>query len=93
MELHTDKLTDRLMDLHLELHTHRQMEGQTITFHLSYVDINMHFSILLVTSYSYLPNRQGGSNKRGGWKFYQDLIKGEGKIFLINREGGYFLEN
>ena len=23
-------------------------------------------------------DKRGGSNKRGGWKFYQNLIKGEG---------------
>ena len=41
-------------------------------------------------NYSYLPNKRGGSNKRGGWKFYQDLIKGEGQN-VPNKQGGWKL--
>ena len=37
--------------------------------------------------YSYLPNKREASNKRGGWKIYQNLIKGDG---LLKGEGGFF---
>ena len=54
----------------------------------------------MYSSYSYLPNKRGGSNKRGGWKFFQNSINGEGENVpnkrgewnfssnLINGEGG-----
>ena len=50
-------------------------------------------SIILVENsffsdtYSYLPNKRGASNKRGAWKIYQNLIKGDG---LLKGEGGFF---
>ena len=37
--------------------------------------------------YSYLPNKRGASNKRGAWKIYQNLIKGDG---LLKGESGFF---
>ena len=43
-----------------------------------------HFGI---HDYSYLPNKRGASNKRGAWKIYQNLIKGDG---LLKGEGGFF---
>ena len=36
----------------------------------------------------YLPNKRGASNKRGAWKIYQNLIKGDS---LLKGEGGFFL--
>ena len=44
--------------------------------------------------YSYLPNKQGDPNKRGGWKIY--AIGEGGKIFYyidFNVEGGKFFQN
>ena len=42
-----------------------------------------------VYMYSYLPNKRGGSDKRGGWNFFSKLIKGEA---LIIGEGGKFVQ-
>ena len=39
-------------------------------------------------TYSYLPNKRGGSNKRGGWKFSNQLISGEGEK-VPNKRGGW----
>ena len=38
--------------------------------------------------YSYLPNKRGGSNKRGGWKFSNQLINREGEK-VPNKRGGW----
>ena len=38
--------------------------------------------------YSYLPNKQGGSNKSGGRTFSKELINGEGKN-VPNKRGGW----
>ena len=39
-------------------------------------------------NYSYLPNKRGGSNKRGGRKFSNQLINGEGEK-VPNKRGGW----
>ena len=39
-------------------------------------------------AYSYLPNKRKGPNKRGGWKFFQNSINGEGKN-VPNKLGGW----
>ena len=39
-----------------------------------------------VGGYSYVPNKRGVSNNRGGWILYQILIKGER---LLKGEGGF----
>ena len=42
----------------------------------------------LLKIYSYLPNKRGGSNKRGGRTFSKELINGEGKN-VPNKRGGW----
>ena len=42
----------------------------------------------LTIEYSYLPNKRGDSNKRGGWTFSEELINGEGKN-APNKQGGW----
>ena len=37
--------------------------------------------------YSRVINTRGGSNKRGGWKIFQELINREDKV-VFNKQGG-----
>ena len=48
---------------------------------------------LRIDKYSYLPNKWGGPDKRGGWQIY--AIREGGKKFLFHKnsfEGGQFLK-
>jgi len=60
----------------------------TITFGQISVEITKFFwAKNHLHRYSYLPNKRGGSNKRGGWKFSNQLIKREGEKVPYKRGG------